>query len=124
MSEETYEEKSVLGLFAKTTDMALDTFKMLLYLKQIESGELAEFYAMVRRDFAKRLRITEFQDDGSGELVFTLRYKKWYYIPYYLIFRDKKRILSECAVIIAEEYLFKLTGRNVKKGHTDFLSIG
>ena len=94
MSEETYEEKSVLGLFAKTTDMALDTFKMLLYLKQIESGELAEFYAMVRRDFAKRLRITEFQDDGSGELVFTLRYKKWYYIPYYFIFRDKKRILS------------------------------
>lgn len=124
MSEETYEEKSVLGLFVKTTDMAVDTFKFLLYLKALESGELAEFYARIRRDFAKRLRITEFQDDGSGELVYTLKYKHWWYMPYYLIFRDKRRILSECAVIVAEEYLFKLSGRKVKKGHTDFLSTG
>lgn len=103
---------------ANTTELAFQTFKVRLLLKQNES----DFYAMVRHDFQKRLQITFFDDDGSGELRFDLKYKHWYLVPFYFIFKDRKRILSECAIIVAEKYLFKLTGRQVKKGHTDFLS--
>lgn len=118
MNEEKSEEISIYGLLAKNTEMALQTFKIMLLLKQ----NTEEFYAMVRRDFQKRLRIHYFEDDGVGELKYAIKYKHWYYIPYYFIFRDRKRILSENAIIVAEEYLFKLTGRKIKKGHTDFIN--
>ncbi len=107
-------------MLAKTSELALQAFKLRLLLKQNEE----EFYAMVRRDFAKRLRISFFDDDGSGELNYELRYKHWYLIPFYFIFKDRRRILSESAIIIAEKYLFKLTGRKVRKGYTDFISVG
>jgi len=124
MTEEVQDSpkvKSVFDmLFTDTMKMATEAFKIRLMLKQNE----AEFYAMIRRDFAKRLRISFFDDDGSGELNYELKYKHWYLIPYYFFFRDRRRILSETAIIVAEEYLFKLTGRQVRKGHTDFLSTG
>lgn len=105
-------------MLAKTSEMAFQTFKIRLLLKQNE----AEFYTMIRNDFTKRLRIHYFEDDGIGELKYTLKYKHWYLIPYYFLFRDRRRILSETAIIVAEEYIFKLTGRKIKKGHTDFIN--
>lgn len=111
------EKSSIMNLFDKTIKQAVDVFKILLILKQ----DTDEFYAMIHRDFQKRLRIHHFEDDGSGELVYILKYKHWYLKPFYFLFRDRRRILGETAVIVAEEYLFKLTGRKIKKGHTDFL---
>lgn len=113
-------ENPIINILSRTSEDAFSVFKLLFMLKQDEE----EFYAMVRRDFQKRLRITYFEDDGSGELVYELRYKHWYYILFYLFFRGRRHNLSGSAIIIAEEYLFKLTDRKIKKGHTDFLIMG
>lgn len=110
-------ELSIYSMIAKTSEMAMETFKFMLCLKQ----DTESFYYTVRNDFQKRLRITYFADDGSGQMIYKIKYRHWYYIPYYLVFRDRKRILGECAIIIAEEYIFRLTKRNIRKGSTNFL---
>jgi len=109
-------ELSVKEMFAGTLGMAFDVFKLRLLLKQ----DTEAWYSMLRSHFQKRLRITYFADDGTGEVFFELKYKHWWYIPYYFFFRDRKRILAETSIIIAEEYLFALTGRKVRKGYTGF----
>lgn len=104
-------------LIPNPIEMMSEILQIMAYLRQ----DHEEFYSMVRDTVQKRLRICYFEDDGTGAIDFQAKYKHWWYIPFYWIFRDRKRILVESVIIVAEEYLFKLTKRKIVKGKTGFV---
>ena len=72
------------------------------------------FFLWVRNLVQKRVKIVYFSDAGSGDFTVELVYKHWWYNPFYKVFKNRRRILSECVTIVIDKYLLTLTSRKVK----------